>query len=174
MTDSNAPLFNFITHWKQESESDDNVVTAFWQSENALSGDVKPAERLRQVILRAETEDGKVAAVCTAVPITLPRLAQPMYYYRCFIGKDFRKTRLVIEILGRAFDVLEDYALANKYPCIGVLLELENPRFVDGLRTPIWPFVPFIYIGKSQRNCELRARYFRGARLKKTAKAASV
>ena len=172
MTASDKQQFTFVTHWKQESESDDNAITEFWKTEGALSNDVKTAERLRQVILRAQTADGKVAAVCTAVPMTLPRLAQPMYYYRCFIGKDFRKTRLVIEILGRAFDVLEEYARANRYPCVGVLLELENSRFTDRLRTPVWPFVPFIYIGKSQRNLDLRVRYFRGARLKKTTKPA--
>jgi hypothetical protein len=170
MTETHKPQFTFITHWKQESESEDTVVSTFWQAEGALSNDVKASERLRQVILRAQSEDGKVAAVCTAVPITMPRLAQPMYYYRCFIGKDFRKTRLVIDILGRAFDVLEEYARANRYPCIGVLLELENSRFNDRLRTPVWPFVPFVYIGKSQRNLDLRIRYFRGARLKKVAK----
>jgi hypothetical protein len=171
MTEKNAPPFTFVTHWKQESESDDNAVTEFWKAEGALSNDVKMADRLRQVIMRAETADGKVAAVCTAIPMTLPRLAQSTYYYRCFVGKEFRKTRLVIDILGRAFDVLEEYARANRYPCIGVLLELENSRFSDRLRTPVWPFVPFVYIGKSQRNLDLRIRYFRGARLKKAPKA---
>jgi hypothetical protein len=171
MTETTVQSFTFVTHWKQESESDDNVVSEFWKAENALAGDVKMAERLRQVVLRAQTADGKVAAVCTAIPMTLPRLAQPMYYYRCFIGKEFRKTRLVFKILVRAFDVLEEYARANGYPCIGLLLELENSRFSDRLRTPVWPTTKFIYIGKSQRNLDLRVRYFRGAKLKKAPKA---
>jgi hypothetical protein len=170
MTEKNAPPFTFVTHWKQESESDDNAVTEFWKAEGALSNDVKTAERLRQVVLRAQTADGKVAAVCTAIPMTLPRLAQPMYYYRCFVGKEFRKTRLVFKILVRAFDALEDYARANEYPCIGLLLELENSRFSDRLRAPVWPTTKFVYVGKSQRNLDLRVRYFRGARLKKAAK----
>ena len=170
MTDNAALPFTFITHWKQESESDDNAVTEFWKAEGALSNDVKTAERLRQVILRAQTADGKVAAVCTAIPMTLPRLAQPMYYYRCFVGKEFRKTRLVFKILVRAFACLEEYARTNAYPCIGVLLELENSRFNDRLQTPVWPTTKFLYIGKSQRNLDLRIRYFRGARLKKVAK----
>lgn len=170
MTETTAPAFNFVTHWKQESETDDAAVTAFWEAEKALSGDVKTADRLRQVVLRAQTAEGTVAAVCTAIPLTLPRLAQPMYYYRCFIGKEFRKTRLVFKILVRAFAVLEEYARANDYPCIGLLLELENARFGERLRTPVWPTTKFIYVGKSQRNLDLRVRYFRGAKLKKPAK----
>ena len=50
---------------------------------------------------------------------------------------------------------------------IGVVMELENTGLVETLNMPIWPVNPFIYIGKSQRNLELRVQYFRGAQLKK-------
>jgi len=109
-------------------------------------------------------EAGAVAGVCTAVPVTLPRLGQPMYYYRCFIGRHWRRSRLVLRMLKRAFAVLEEHAHQHGYPCIGVVLELENARFGETLRKPVW--IGFVYIGKSQRNLDLRLRYFRGATLK--------
>ena len=142
------------------------AVLEFWRRENALGDEVQAQQRLREVVLHAVNDTGDIAGVCTAIPITLPRLGQPMYYYRCFIGKDWRKTRLVFRLLIRAFEVLEDHARNNAYPCIGVVMELENSRFGKALRAPVWPSTGFVYIGKSQRKLELRVRYFRGARLK--------
>lgn len=159
--------FSYVTHWQTESADNDAKVVEFWKRENALTNDVKIEERLRQVIVHAATQDGEIVAVSTAIPLTLPRLGQPMYYFRCFIGKDWRKSRLVLNILNRSSEILEAYARDNKFPCIGVLVELENARFAETLQQPIWKSTKFVFIGKSQRNLDLRVRYFRGARLKK-------
>ncbi len=168
MNDANPvqPKFDFIAHWPQGTPKDGAAVLEFWRRENAMGDEAKAQQRLREVVLHAVTDAGDVAGVCTAVPITLPRLGQPMYYYRCFIGGAWRKSRLVYGMVNHAFDALEAFARDNNYPCIGVLLELENSRFGKKLRAPVWPHTRFIYIGKSQRNLDLRLRYFRGARLK--------
>jgi hypothetical protein len=160
--------FRYVTHWQLQAQDNDDAVLQFWEREGALTNDIKAKERLREVVLDARDADGRVAGVCTVMPMTLPRLAQPLYYYRCFIGKDWRKTRLVFGLLVKAFDVLEEYARAHEFPCIGVVLELENSRFGATLRAPVWQSTGFIYVGRSGRNLDLRLRYFRGARLKKS------
>jgi len=165
------PTFNFVTHWPQGMPKDGAAVLEFWRRENAIGDEAQAQQRLREVVLHACAETGEVAGVCTAIPITLPRLGQPMYYYRCFIGQDWRNTRLVMRMLRRAQMVLEDYARANDYPCVGILLELENKRFSQMLRMPVWINPGFTYIGRSQRGLDLRVHYFRGARLKQTAPA---
>jgi hypothetical protein len=68
--------------------------------------------------------------------------------------------------------VLEHYAREHDYPCIGILLELENEGFADTLRWAHWPGVDFSYIGVSPRGPDLRICYFRGARLKTPAQVA--
>ena len=161
--------FQFVTHWPNGTPKDGMAVLEFWRREKALVDEVQAQERLREVVLHATDANGEVAAVCTAVTITLPRLAQPMYYYRCFVGRGWRKTRLVFTLLARAFDALEAHARMHAYPCIGVLLELENERFGKSLRAPVWPGIGFVYAGRSARGLELRVRYFRGARLKQPA-----
>ena len=160
--------FSFVTHWQRDDINAGNAVRDFWLAENALGTGIDPAERVRQIVVDARAADGSVAAVCTAVPKTLPIFGQPMYYYRCFVGRDWRGTRLVFTLLIRAFDVLEEHARANDFPCIGVLLELENTRFGKTLRAPVWPGTGFVYAGRSGRGLDLRVRYFRGARLKET------
>lgn len=167
--DATAGAFAFNTHWPQGTPKDGAAVLEFWRREKAIGDEVVAQERLREVVLHACDAAGAVAGVCTAVPITLPRLGQPMYYYRCFIGRDWRKSRLVFSMLNRAFDVLQEYAQHQHFPCIGVILELENTRFGQILRSPVWPSTGFVYIGRSPRNLDMRVRYFRGARLKKQA-----
>ena len=169
MNDAAAPVqFEFVRHWPQGTPKDGMTVLEFWRREGALVDEVQTQTRLREVVLHAATPSGEIAAVCTAVATTLPRLGQPMYYYRCFVGKQWRTTRLVFTLLLRAFDTLQEFARANGFPCIGMLLELENARFGAALRAPVWPGTGFVYAGKSGRGLELRVRYFRGARLKKT------
>jgi hypothetical protein len=168
MNDGAASGFRFIPHWKLDHAEDDDAILAFWRAEGALPDEAHARERLKQIVLHARDAIGAVAGVCTVVPMTHPRMGQPLYYYRCFIGKRWRKTRLVFTLLIRAFALLEEYARANTYPCIGVMLELENARFGKTLRAPVWPSTGFAYVGISPRNLELRVRYFHGARLKKT------
>lgn len=161
-----AASFRFVSHWQIQSPENDAAVLQFWERENAFTKDVDARERLKELVLDARDRNGRVAGVCTVVPMTLARLAQPMYYYRCFIGQPWRASRLVFRLLLRAFEVLEAYACTHDYPCIGVLLELENERFGQTLRALMWPGIDFTYVGQSGRGLDLRARYFRGARLK--------
>src|SRR5450432_2482706 len=153
MNEKKTPeAFNFVTHWPQGTPKDGAAVLEFWRRENAIGDEAKAQERLREVVMHACTGGGEVAGICTAVPVTLPRLGQPMYYYRCFIGRDWRNSRLVLSMLNRAFNVLQDYARVHGFPCIGVILELENARFGQALRAPVWPGTGFVYIGRSQRD----------------------
>ncbi|MGA9335655.1 MAG: hypothetical protein WBV39_15350 [Rudaea sp.] len=166
-----ASRFDYVTHWQTGDSDKAAQVLAFWRRQSAIGDEEQAQQRLSEVVLDARAASGEIAGVCTAVPITLPRLAEPMYYYRCFVGTPWRRTRLVYDMMNRAFDVLEKYARENAYPCIGVLLELENAKFGTALRRPVWPHTGFIYIGKSPRNLDLRVRYFRGAHLHDGAKA---
>jgi len=102
--------------------------------------------------------------------MVLPRIGQPMYYYRCLIGRAWRQSLLVLVMIRRAVFLLEDFAVAAGYPCIGVVIELENDRFNRTLDAPVWPNPErrgFVYIGKSRHGLDLRVFYFRGARLKR-------
>ena len=167
MSEDSAPSrFTYITHWPQGTPKDGAAVLEFWRRENAIDDEAQAQQRLREVVLHAVSDTGDIAGVCTAIPITLPQLGQPMYYYRCFIGRNWRSSRLALHLLDRTFEVLDGYARSNAFPCIGMLLELENQRFEKKWRMAVWPWNDFIYIGKSGRGLGLRVRYFRGARLK--------
>ena len=167
MSDSNGsapPRFEFVTDWQMLDPADGQAICEFWRREGALNDDAQMKARLPQVVAHARNDQG-VVAVCTAVPMTPPAFGQPVYYFRAFVGKDWRTTTVFKQLYKRAQVVLENYARERDFPCIGILLELEGARFKEKGRVPIWPH-GLIYIGKSARGLESRIYYFKGAKLK--------
>lgn len=158
--------FDYVIGWPAVAVDDAAAIRAFWRREGALADDALMDQRLAQVVMHARKKDGEVAGVCTAISMTLPRLGQPMYYWRTFVGARWRSSPLVMSLLKRSCLLLEEHARAHDFPCIGILLELENDRFRERGRMATWSSPRFVYIGRSDRGLDLRALYFKGARLK--------
>ncbi len=158
--------FEFVAIWQALKPEDASAIRAFWVREGALDNHQAIDKRLAQVVMCARTSAGDVAGVSTAVALLQPRFGQPMYYYRAFVGKAWRTTALVRDLMNRSNALLEAYARERGFPCIGVLLELENAGFYRALRKPVWWNPRFYYVGMSERGLEVRAFYFDGARLK--------
>lgn len=164
--------FRIVEGWPALSPEGAAEVSAFWRRENAIQDPKNVARRLEQVVLYARAANGEVAGVATAIATLPARFGQPMYYFRAFVGQAWRSTVLVRELMIRSCTVLEAHARERGFPCIGVLLELENARFYKTLRNPVWWNPRFYYVGKSERGLELRAFYFEGAPLKTPAEIA--
>ena len=158
--------FELATVWPSADATTAQAVRDFWRSEGALGQGMDMEQRLSQVVAVARANDGSVAGVSTAIALLVPRFGQPMYYYRAFVGKAWRTTTLVRLLINRSIADLEAFARPRGFPCIGVMLELENIGFNRALRMPVWYKPRFSYAGKSERGLEVRAYYFPGARLK--------
>ncbi len=161
-----ANAFDFVTVWPQACAEDAEAIRGFWRREKALDSDAAMDQRLPQVVMVARTSAGEVAGVCTAVAVTPQRLGQPIWYWRTFVGANWRSSKLVMALLKRSCVLLEDYSREHGFPCIGVLLELENTRFANVGRRAEWHNPRFSYVGHSERGLDVRVHYFRGARLK--------
>lgn len=157
--------FDFAVDWPSISAENGDAICDFWRREGAFADEAQMKTRLPQIVMHA-TRDGEVAGVCTAMTMTPPQLAQPIYYWRTFVGKAYRATPLVMMLLKKSCVLLEEHARANGYPAIGILLELENDRFRDKGRAAVWFNPRFVYVGRSQRGLDLRVFYFKGAKLK--------
>lgn len=158
--------FEYVTCWGNISDSDQQILSAFWQAEGALNGAERIAARLPQVVMYARAANGEIAGVCTADRVVAPRLGQPVYYWRTFTAYAWRAKFPVKALLLRSCELLEEFARARKFPAIGVLLELENSIFKGKARNAVWRNPRFVYIGQSARGMEVRVHYFRGAKLK--------
>ncbi len=158
--------FSFTATWRNLQPADAAQVREFWLAHHAIPNLADADRRLAQVAMIARDASGAIAAVSTALPLLPPRFGQPVYYFRAFIAPQWRTSKLVREITHRSCDALEAFARARDFPCIGVLLELENEGFYRALRKPVWWNPRFYYAGRSERGLEVRVYYFDGARLK--------
>lgn len=158
--------FRFHPGWGKLSADDAETVVQFWLKENALPSGQAARQRVGQVVMYATDPNGDIAAVSTARPVNPPQIGQPLYFYRSFVAPPWRSSMVVYRLLKKAVGLLEDDAREHDWPCIGVLLELENQRFSEKGRMPVWPGIDFVYIGKSPRGLECRVHWFRSARLK--------
>ncbi len=155
-----------IDAWPAVAESDGAAIKAFWHEQGAIVDDRVASERLKQIVAFARDGEGRIAGVCTAITVNHPRFGQPMYYWRTFVGTAWRTTPLVMMLLKRSCRLLEDHARAHDYPCLGILLELENERFNERGRKAVWVNPRFVYIGLSERGLDTRVYFFPGVRLK--------
>lgn len=156
----------FVTGWRALAAADAEAIRAFWLHEGAnVEGD-NATRRLPEVVVHAIDLTGAITAVATAQAVVVPRLGQPMYYYRHFVGAAWRSGIMSRLLLRHAQRVLEPDARERGFPCIGILLELENEGFARTLRRAFWPGTNFSYIGRGASGLEQRIWYFRGAHLK--------
>lgn len=155
-----------IPVWRQVGPELRDELVALWQGAAAIPDAATAHKRAAQAVCIARDADGAVCAVGTAVVRVLPRLRQPMYYYRQFFAPSFRGQGRAISFLNEARRVLQAYNATLPAPeSLGVLLELENPQLARHYTLAYDPSADSTFIGYSPRGLPLRVTYFDGARL---------
>jgi len=150
--------------WKQVTPALKADLLDMWQRNNALRDPALAATRADQAVCVARDDAGRIVAVGTAVVRVLPRLRQPMYYYRQFFASELRGKNQAVPFFARARDILESYNAGLAAPeSLGVLLELENPQLAKRYDMAQGPMTTFI--GYSPRGLQLRVSYFKDATL---------
>lgn len=162
-----APVaFNPVPVWKQVTPETKAEVLAFWTRNRAIGDPERAQQRADEVVCLARGDDGELCGVSTAVIRVLPRLLQPMYYYRLFLAKSVRGQGQVIPFYNKAREVLQAYNASLPEPeSLGLLLELES-RYLDAFHKQAYiTEADSTFIGYSPRGLQLRVTYFDGAQL---------
>lgn len=158
--------YRFENIWQKADAALSAEIIAFWQAESALPKDEDPGKRAKQVVVVMRDADGAIAAVSTAVIKRIPRLQQPLYYYRTFCAEKHRGRRTMLDMLEHCREALHAYNSDLSVPeAIGMLIELESPmlegRYDEAQNTE----TGFAFIGRSPRGFNLFVRYFPGFKL---------
>lgn len=152
--------------WKKVTPELVSELVKFWTSNKAIGAEDDAAVRAKQVVCIARDDSGAIVGASTAHPRVVPRLRQPMYYYRNFIAESARGDRLGREFLQQSKQALQDYNLALTKPlCLGLILEIENKRLAAEHNEAHWKETGFTFIGYSPKGLTLRVWYFEGVRL---------
>lgn len=156
--------YRFETVWTACTPALSEEIIAFWKSENALPLEDDPAERTGQTVVVARDRDGGIAGTCTAYLRVVPRLGQPMYYFRMFFSSGHRRKYSIIPMMKEAQKALSAYNSGLPKPeSLGVVMEVENAN-LRRHTTATWP-LGFNFIGYSPRNLPLYVHYFPNAKL---------
>ena len=117
--------------WKQVTPELADELLAFWKDNNAIADDAAAKQRVPEVVCVARDENGALCGVGTAVIKVLPRLRQPMYYYRQFFARSLRGQHQELAFYRRAKQILQDYnAGLDKAESLGILLEVDRKSVV--------------------------------------------
>ena len=150
--------------WKKVTPVLGEELMAFWRDNNAIADDAMAAARAMQAVSIARDEAGTLCGVGTAVIKVLPRLRQPMYYYRQFFAKPMRGRSQLIPFYQHARQVLQEYnASLDKPESLGVLIETENSKLSSAYNHAHEPSFDATFIGYSPRGTHMYVSYFDGA-----------
>ena len=162
--DSPAPIV--IPVWQAVDEPVRRELVALWLGHGAIADPAIAAARAGQAVCIARDADGVLCGAATAQLRTLPRLRQPMYYYRQFFAPSLRGRRHATGFLNQARRVLQAYNASLPAPeSLGVLIELENSHYAAIYDRVVIPEVGMTFLGYSPRGLPLLAGWFDGARL---------
>ncbi len=160
--------FDIVPVWKQVTPELAAELVEFWIQQRAIGDPARARARAGEAVCVARDADGAICAVATAVIRVLPRLLQPMYYYRLFLAKSVRGRALMPVFYNRCREVLQAYNAALPTPeSLGIFIEIEN-RYLNSYfnrACVVEAGSDSIFIGYSPRGLQLRVTYFEGARL---------
>jgi hypothetical protein len=165
-TPSSDAGLRVIPVWRQVTPSLVDELTRFWLDHQAIGNAEKAAVRAQQAVLVARDADGSLCGVATAMLRVLPRLRQPLYYYRQFFAPRWRGRYQALTFFRRAKQVLQAYnAGLPRAESLGLLLEIENPQLAQRFKRAHMPQTDATFIGYSPAGLQLRVSYFDGAEL---------
>jgi len=151
--------------WKKVTPELEAELVKFWTTNKAIGQEEDAAKRAKQVICVARDDKGEIVGVSTGQPRIVPRLRQPMYYYRNFIAESARGQQLAPAFLEQSKQALQEYNLGLSKPlCLGMIIELENKGLAQHRNEAQWK-EGFTFIGYSPKGMTLRVWYFDGVRL---------
>ena len=150
--------------WKALTPELSAELVAFWNDQNAIRNAAEAGRRSEQVVCIARDAEGALCGVATAMIKVLPRLRQPMYYYRQFFARSLRGQHQELAFYRRAKQILQDYnAGLDKAESLGILLEVENAKIAAAYKRAHEPGFDATFIGYSPRGLQLRVSYFEDA-----------
>ncbi len=155
---------DIIPVWKQVTPQLGEELMAFWRSNKAIVDDTAAAARAAQAVCIVRDQAGDICGVTTAVVKVLPRLRQPMYYYRQFFAKSLRGKSQFIPVYLQTKQILQEYNTSLKRPeSLGLLLETENAKLSTAYPHAHESTFDATFIGYSPRGTNIYVSYFDGA-----------
>ncbi|KGQ20003.1 hypothetical protein LF41_2170 [Lysobacter dokdonensis DS-58] len=156
--------YSIVPTWRAITPELQAELAEFWISNKAILDPERAKLRAQQAVCVLRDADGVLCGVATAFLQIRPRLRQPMYYFRQFIAPAHRGQQQALPMFKAACEILE--AADREQPrALGVLMEVENPGLARVFSGVVGARTGAVFLGYSPRGHQLRAVYFKGAKL---------
>ena len=167
MEPSSRAMLDVIPVWRGIGPGLSRELVELWGRTRAIANAFTAASRSSQAVCIARDADGTICAVGTAMLRVLPRLQEPMYYYRQYFAPEFRGHGHAVAFYNRARAILGEYNAGLATPeSLGVVVELENAQLSTRFAQAHHAAADSTFIGYSPRGLQLRVSYFEGATLR--------
>lgn len=164
---------NIATVWKQVTPALEQELVDFWREQQAIPNEDEARKRADQAICVLRDGGGALAGVATAIVKVLPRLRQPMYYYRIYIARSQRGREAFLPMVRESRQILQDFNRGLERPeSLGLLFEIENGKLGKAYPHAYEPTFDATFIGYSPRGKGLYVSYFADAMLQTPAQIA--
>lgn len=159
--------YRYESVWKSITPEIKQEIIAFWSAEGALPAHENPELRAQQAVVLMRSQDGTIAAVCTCGLRIIPRLRQPLYYYRTFCAQKHRGNHTIVAMLMVAKSTLYEYnKKLNSPESIGIFIELESAQLAKRPLPAYHAQTEFGFLGYSQNQHPIYVHYFHDFQLK--------
>ena len=161
------------TVWKQVSPALEQELVDFWREQKAIPNEDEARQRAHQAICVLRDDGGALCGVATAIVKVLPRLRQPMYYFRIYIARAQRGRDVFLPMVRQSRQALEEYTRGQEHPeSLGLLFEIENGKLPKAYPRAYEPTFDATFIGYSPQGKKLFVSYFADAMLQTPAQIA--
>ncbi len=140
------------------SAADD--VLALWAREGAVP-EPEARRRVHEVHLVALEESEGLVGVSSAFLKRNAQLRLDLWYYRAFVARAHRQSRLAVQLALRGRDLLESrFVSGEDTRAPGMIYEVENPGLKRYFNKALWLPTDFTFIGENERGDHVRVHYF--------------
>lgn len=156
---------NLETIWRKSLPEMREEIASFWDENKLLPPGVSAEERVKEVVLLARNESGKIVGISSAMHIQFKQLNNNYFFaYRSVILPPYRVPGLAQKMIVETRDLLEKYATTmTENKCIGMVTFVENKGVIEKINYGVWPSSKMVYIGNDKQGRQIRLYYFKGA-----------
>ena len=151
--------------WKENSATERENAIRLWQNFNTFDDAGVTEQRAKEIVFVAKKGE-EVIGVATVRPLRVKLMNNNYFYeFRCFVSPDHRAPALDTQLLVKTKSFFEDHPDASDFPCIGLVIIIENETIKQNWTKAVWAGTDMIFVGYSSKGDHIRVSYFKGARI---------
>jgi len=161
------PEFEYQKVWAEKDQALLDEIVSTWEKYGITVEGEAAVDRAKNVVLLVRNSGGEIIGISTARIHYINRLKANMFVYRGFVVPEYRRMKIMTNMVVITRDYLESIYESVKPHCLGIIAEIQNKGLVDTLRYPVYPKSKLALIGYSNTGNQIRVYYFQNVKFER-------